>query len=313
MKKPLIYIGITNYQGLAYRYNGKPLLKVCLDSLLSKTKYANYKVIVADDKSTDGSVPFVRKNYPKVGITVDPEGWHSSRNINSAIRSIKGPFDFFLLMSNDVIVRDGEWLSRLVSDAQRTKADIIGCKLLYPDGRIQNAGSAAGFPPVHIGRGEKDGKKYSTMHSAEGITAALMMISKHAIDTIGMYNEQYNFGPDDMEYCIKARKAGLKIIYDGKVSLVHLEGATSSNLQANDAWLKTFYYGQIGFIHFVRNNFGLWRLPYLFLYQLGYCIISVGGKSGKRGLSSIRIKNAPLKRIYITLKAWKNYALGISI
>lgn len=307
MKEPLVYIIISNYQGLTNQYKDRPLIQACLDNLLKKTKYSNYKIIIGDDKSTDGSVSFIKKAYPNIGITVDPYGWNSARANNNAIRSIRGRFDFVLLMNNDVIVTDSKWLSRLVSDAEKSKADIMGCKLLYPDGRIQHAGLVTRFPPYCIGRGDKDNKRYSEMRKIEGVGAGCMLIRRKTIEKIGMLNEIYNFGPDDVEYCIKANKAGLKIVYDGRVNMLHLEGSSTINAKAVDTSLTTFYYRQLGFIHFVKNNFGLWHLPYLFLYEIGYSLISVEGKDRKRGVWSIRIKNRPFNRLYSTMKAWRDY------
>ncbi len=309
MAEPLVYIIITNYQGVANRYGSEPLLKVCLDSLLSKTRYTNYRVIVSDDKSHDGSVSFVKKNYPHVAVAVDRQGWNSARTINNGIRSINGPFDFALIMANDVIVRDGAWLSRLVRDALKTDAGVTGCRLLYPSGRVQHAGYIADFPLRVVGRNDKNSKRYSRIRRADAVTAALMLISKKTMKGIGLFNELYRFGPCDVEYCMEARKAGFTVICDGRVGLTHLEGATTTNSKGGDTKFRAFYYSQRDFIYFVKNNFGTWRLPYVFLYELLYSVISTDQVDGKRRLAAIRIKNAPLRRIYLTLKAWMDYVL----
>ena len=311
MEEPLVYIVISNYQGLTNQYKGVPLIKACLDNLFSKTRYKNYRVIVADDKSSDDSVAFVRKNYPRVRITIDKYGWNSARNNNSAVRSIKGHYDYVILMNNDIIITEGDWLTRFVRDARKTRADIMGCKLLYPDGRLQQAGLVTSFPPYAVGRGSMDSDKYSTIKRVGGVGAAVMLIRRECIERIGLLDEVYNFGPDDAEYCIRATRAGMRIIYDGKISMLHLEGWSTANSKVTGSSFTTFYYYQRGFIHFVKDNFGALYIPYLLLYELGNAIISVEGKDRKRGITSIRLKNKPLQRLYVTFKAWKDYLFNI--
>ena len=242
--KPNVAVIVANYNGLSAKYNSGSILATCLKGL-KETKYANMRVIVADDSSTDGSLDYVKRHFGSVGLVSMQKNGGYSKNNNNAIRYAMRSYspDYILLFNNDIIIKDSGWISKMVSVAEEDEdIGIVGCKLLYPNGRIQHAGVEIGTFPRNRGRGEKDLGQYDRVEELEGVTAAAMLIKKGVIDAIGLLDEDFYMGYEDVDYCIMARKAGFRIMYDGKVKLTHLEGFTSTNSKNSDLRDRMFYY-----------------------------------------------------------------------
>lgn len=129
MRYPKVSIIILNW-------NGKHLLKDCLDSVFNQT-YPNYEVILVDNGSTDGSVELVKKEYSKAKLIKNDKNYGFAEGNNIGIRfALKGPeVENIVLLNNDTNV-DKNWLKELV-DAQ---ADIAQSKILAPDGQISSTG-----------------------------------------------------------------------------------------------------------------------------------------------------------------------------
>ncbi len=273
MKNKKVVIIVSNYNGATVQYKGKPILFHCLFSL-KKTTYGNYSVILADDKSTDNSATYVKKIFPEVDVVVNKTNGGFSKNNNNAIMyAIKryNP-EYVLLLNNDIIINQRGWLTGLIETiAADKKAGIEGCRLVYPNGRIQHAGLSIGdnvplLPPYNKLAGVADNKKYDKVSYASGVTGAAMLISKDVIGSIGLLDENFYMGHEDVDYCLRATKAGFKIIYNGRIKLTHLEGFTSTHSGDYSIRLKMFYY-------FVRN-FVYFRRKYKYRYNLSTYLIS---------------------------------------
>ena len=273
MRNKKVVIIVSNYNGATIMYKGKPILFHCLSSL-KKTAYENYSVVLADDKSTDNSATYVKKIFPKVDVVVNKTNGGFSKNNNNAIMyAIKryNP-EYVLLLNNDIIINKREWLTGLIETiAADKKAGIEGCRLVYPNGRIQHAGLSIGdnvplLPPYNKLAGVADNKKYDKVSYASGVTGAAMLISKDVIGSIGLLDENFYMGHEDVDYCLRATNAGFKIIYNGRVKLTHLEGFTSTHSADPSTRLKIFYY-------FVRN-FVYFRRKYKHRYNINTYLIS---------------------------------------
>lgn len=296
---------VANYNGVETRYKGTSILKTCLD-YLSKTKYGKCKVIVIDNASTDGSADLI-SNY-NVDIIKRKQNVYSFAQINNeAIKYAVKKYDpdYFVLISNDVFAKNSNWLSSLIKVAEKDpKIGIITCKLKYPNGKIQHAGQVVKFSAKNRGRAELDHGQYDKIEEVDASTASFIIIKKSLIKKIGFLDPNFRFGYEDTDYSIRARKAGFKVIYDGKVNLTHLEGFTHT---ADNKKKKSpdfyFYFFQLNYSYFIFKNYGFFkRIPAL-LIELGSAVFSIESKDRTRKLSNIRLKNRIPWRIYVSFKA----------
>jgi len=305
--EPLVVIIISNYNGASNLYKGKSILFRCLKSL-ELTSYKNYKVIITDAHSTDKSREVASKFKGVEFIDVGHKVAFSENN-NFAIKYAKKRYnpDYYLLLNNDVIITEKYWLKKLINTANEYEAGIVGCQLLYHNGNIQHAGMLIGYyGGRNRGRGEKYIGQYNKIEEVPGVTFALALISKQVIEKVGLLDENFHMGFEDVDYCIRARQNGFKIIYNGKIKAIHLEGFSSTNSISEAIRFESFYKGQKNFIYLMHKHkeiFGLKnKIAGLFIYFLA-AIISIEGWDRPRSFLSIRFKDNKWKRVVLSFKA----------
>ncbi len=311
---PLVVIIVSNYNGASYFYKKHNILWDVFSSLM-KTKYQNYKIIMADDKSTDRSIEYVKKNFPYIDIVVNDSNGGFSKNNNKTIKYAMQKYkpDYIVLLNNDIIITDDSWLNKLLEVAESdSKIGIVGCKLVYPTGRIQHAGIELGYYGArNVGRRQEDYLQFDYIKEVEGVTFAAALIKKKTIEKVGLLDENFFMGFEDVDYNIRARVSGFKVYYAGNVKLIHLEGFTSTNSKFYKIRLESFYHGQVNFWYFVhkykslKQFGGLNRLKAIFIFFLG-AIPSIEGPDRKRKLSNIWLKEKPFTRLLLSLKAIKD-------
>lgn len=283
MAEPLVCIVVLNW-------NGKRFLEKCL-ATLKKTTYKNYKIIIADNGSTDGSIEYVKKQKGVDLLALGKNyGFAGGNNHGAEYALKKYKCKYVLWLNNDTEIIQPGWLNILVETAERSQSTgIVGCKLLFPDGRIQHAG--AYFHPIkvagHRGVLEQDYGQYDEEKEMDYVTAACIMVKKDLIDKIGLMDEGYfPIYFEEADYCIKAKKAGFKILYTGHAKLIHHTSATTSQEQED----KRYYIWEKNRIRFVKRNFSIFWKPFAYARILAGAIIS----------------RAPIQRLKTLCKAWKD-------
>ncbi len=221
MKKhenPLVSIIIPVYNQWHYTY-------ACLLSILENTRDIPYEVIIADDMSTDDTQNIVDV-VENVVVIRDEVNRGFLRNCNNAAQSAKGQFIFFL--NNDTNVQ-ADWLKYLL-DLIQSDASIgmVGSKLVYPDGRQQEAGGiiwkdASGWNYGRLDEPEKP--EYNYVKEVDYISGAAIMIRTELWNQIGGFDDRY--APayfEDSDLAFEVRKHGYKVLLQPKSVIVHFEG-----------------------------------------------------------------------------------------
>ena len=153
--------------------------------------------------------------------------------------------DYILLLNNDTVVNKG-FLTELVKVAESDeKIGAVGCKLIYPDGRLQYTGYYMG-PYIHHRLRSLYNKIWhnrltvaDTIQSNEilevdVIFGAAMLIKRKITEKIGLLDEDFFPGyHEETDWCYRARLAGFKVIYDPKVIIIHYEASSSKKLDRN--------------------------------------------------------------------------------
>ncbi len=228
---PLMSLIILNW-------NGKKLLEKCLDSILKNTIYPNYEIIVVDNGSTDSSTEFIEKKFQGVKLIKLGENLGASKGNNIGIENAKGKY--IVKLDNDIEIITPDWLNIAVKIFELDRrVGIIGCKLMYPDGKIQHAGAEINFlgPGLvrHIGAGDHpDKEEYNIQKDEDYVTGAAMFIKSEVIKKIGKFDEIfYPVYFDETDFCFRARKAGYRVIYTPNIEIIHHTSQTTK-LGASD-------------------------------------------------------------------------------
>ena len=215
--------------------NGLELLKQCIDSILSKTSYSNFEIIIIDNDSDDTDTLNYLKSVtdnPLVRVIRDERPFNYSALNNSAVKHSRG--EIIGLINNDIEVITPDWLSEMVSLALQPNAGAIGARLLYPDDTLQHAGvtlgmgGVAGHPHCHL---PKTHHGYfcraSLTQSFSAVTAACLIIRKDIYTEVEGLNEaDLRVAFNDVDFCLRVREVGYRNIWTPFAELYHHESAT---------------------------------------------------------------------------------------
>ncbi|WP_243047651.1 glycosyltransferase [Dyella sp. RRB7] len=218
-----------------------PLLNGLLDSLLAKTSYRNYELLIVDNDSRDPATcayldGIERLNNPQLRVLRWPHPFNYAAINNFAAAQARG--EYLLLLNNDTAVLHDDWLEALLNHAQRPEVGIVGAKLHYPDGRIQHAGMVLGLRGAasHPFLGDAmDAPGY--MHrllvdqNYTAVTAACLMIRKSVYEQVGGLDEtELKLSHSDVDLCLKVRAAGYLTVWTPYARLMHEDGASHRQL-----------------------------------------------------------------------------------
>ncbi len=210
-------------------YNNYHYTKLCLQSILNNTQDVSYEVIIADDNSTDKTKD-MDKYIKNIKIIRNNENLRFLKNCNNAAKYASG--EYILFLNNDTQVQKG-WLSALVSTIKKEKdVGLVGSKLIYPDGSLQEAGGIIYSDASGCNYGRNDNPDqlwYNYMKEVDYISGAAIMLKKDLWNEIGGFDEEFApayYEDTDLAFNIRYNK-GLKVIYEPKSVVVHFEGKSN--------------------------------------------------------------------------------------
>jgi GT2 family glycosyltransferase len=222
-KEPKVTIVIVNW-------NRKKLLKVCLSSIEKTTEYSNYSIIVVDNGSSDGSVNLVESKFPSVNLVTLKKnmGFAVGNNIG-IVKALKNDTDYVLLLNNDTLIIQSTWLERIVETAEENeKIGIVGCKLIYPNGKVQHVGSRLDSEGLHWINPRVLGR-FPKVFDVDTVLGACFLIKRKVIDTIGFLDEGFSpFQHEESDFCLRTQKAGYRVCTTLSVKVVHLLGGSNT-------------------------------------------------------------------------------------
>ena len=223
--KPKVTILIPNR-------NEAKTLKVCIQSILEKTTYEKYEIVVIENNSTEKEIFNYYKELEgkdKVKILYYPEkGFNYSKIINYGVRNTDG--EYIVQLNNDTELLTPDWLEKMIGMNQREDVGAVGVKLYYPDETIQHAGTIIGIYGVagHVFKGlYKKAHGYfareSHIQNLSAVTAACMMAKRSIYEEVGYMDEEFAVAFNDIDFCLKIIQSGKLVIYNPFIELIHYE------------------------------------------------------------------------------------------
>lgn len=223
-------------------WNGLDYTKRCLETLRACTRFPDYRVIVVDNGSTDGTPEFLA-TLPWVELIRNDHNTGFVRGNNMALR--KCPLDHdVILLNNDTEIVQSNWIDQMQQTAYAARdTGIVGCRLRRTNGMLQHAG--AYMPPTYwgqqIGSNEQDVNQFNTLREVDIVVFACAYIKREVLDRVGLLNEEYVSYFEDADYCFKAREAGYRSVCCGTVTVVHHENTSTAinGVRLNDVFEKS--------------------------------------------------------------------------
>jgi O-antigen biosynthesis protein len=214
-------------------YNGHKILKTCINSILNKTTYANYEVIIIDNRTncekTLGFINSTVANNSHIRVLKWDQPFNFSAINNFGVSQAKG--EIVGLINNDIEVISPDWLSEMVSHAIRPEIGCVGAKLYYPNNKIQHAGVILGIGGV-AGHSHKHSPRssngyFSRLHLVQNfsaVTAACLIVRKNIYNQVGGLDEvNLPVAFNDVDFCMRVREAGYRNLWTPYAELYHHE------------------------------------------------------------------------------------------
>jgi lipopolysaccharide biosynthesis protein/GT2 family glycosyltransferase len=228
VNQPLVSLIIPTRNGLA-------LLQQCIDSILTKTSYTNYEILVVDNGSDDiATLKYLKQIITDIRIRVvrDEGPFNYSALNNSAVRKCRG--EVVGLINNDIEVISPDWLSEMVSHSLRPGVGAVGARLWYPNNTLQHGGVILGIGSAagHSHKGLPSDRygyfnRAVLTQSYSAVSAACLIIRKHIYEQVNGLNEaNLSIAYNDVDFCIRVREAGYRNIWTPHAELYHHESAT---------------------------------------------------------------------------------------
>ncbi|HEU4707457.1 MAG TPA: glycosyltransferase [Solirubrobacterales bacterium] len=243
-RQPLVSIVIPTAGGSReVRFQQVVLVEHCLRSVVEISTYENYEVVVVTDGDPDPVLEDRLRAIAGDRLRLVPFAgpFNFSAKINRGAVHSNG--ERLLLLNDDMEVVTPDWIERMVMYLELEEIGAVGARLILEDGRPQHVGILFenGGYPGHIYHGFSPGfRGYSNnvlvAQNHLAVTAACLMTSRQAFDEVGGFSAAFPNNYNDMDFCLKLRTTGRRVVYDPDTVLYHFESSSREN-QVED-WEK---------------------------------------------------------------------------
>ena len=236
-------------------WNSKAYLLPCLDSLFRFAPSCAFEVIYVDNASQDGSVQAVREHYPVVRVMENAENLGFARAVNTGLRLAQG--EYVLLLNPDTLALEGSFDVLIGCLDEDARVGAASGKCLYPDGSVQ--WTIGEFPSISsflvwlcrrhgmlsalakILRKARDTSRGMEQDYAYG---AFCLVRRETIDDVGLMDENMFLYGEEIDWCLRMKRKGWKILYTPEAQIVHHCGGTMARnpKRSHIEWLRSHRY-----------------------------------------------------------------------
>ena len=207
------------------------VLRRCLDSITAKSTYADYRIVLVDNGSTEQktlSYYETLREHENIQLLHDDRPFNFSAINNLAARAIDA--DYLLFLNDDTEVISPGWLEEMSGLAQRSDVGAVGCLLSYPDDTVQHGGiivgigGVAGHAHKYFPRGDFGSfGRLKVVQNLSAVTAACLMTRRSVFEEIGGFDEALSHAFNDVDFCLRIREKGYLVVYTPFAELYHHE------------------------------------------------------------------------------------------
>lgn len=240
---------------ITLNWNGKKWIDLCLSSLL-KLNYSNYKVLMVDNNSVDGSYEHVIKNYKDIDIIRNDKNLGYSKGFNVGIKhAMKLGADYVLLVNNDTVIGRNA-LKNLVKTAESDeKIGFTTGKVMFLFDRkiIQTAGRKKDNLRLvgnHIGAGIEDKGQFNGIKDFDFVDDVFLLVKSDVVEKVGAYDEDLFLQFEEADWCCRVKRAGFRIVYNSDAVIWH-GGSLSSGGDINQTYA---FFRALNVIIFMKKN-----------------------------------------------------------
>ncbi len=213
----------------------KDLLELCIKGLDERTSYRNIEIIIVDNDSQEEATKAyfaALSQRPDIRIIPGPGPFNYSRLVNLGAAHARG--EILVTLNNDIEAFEPDWLHEMISHALRPGVGLVGCLLLYPDRSVQHAGVVVGLNGVaaHMyAEAAPSDPGYAgrivVTQDLSAVTGACHVMKRSVFQDLGGLDERHlAVAFNDIDFCLRVREAGMRVIYTPHARLLHRHSAS---------------------------------------------------------------------------------------
>jgi len=246
-------------------YQVKDYLRGCLESLLKYPPERLYEVIVADNRSTDGTIEMLQREYPFVHIIQSDGNEGYAKPMNRALRLAQGRY--VVQLNPDTQIFEGTFDKLMNFMDANPQVGICTPKVLNRDGTLQKqcrrsearpwdtiayfSGLSRFFPRSRLFGGYLQSfYDEDQIHPVQAVSGSCMVIRREVIEQIGYLDESFFAYQEDTDYCMRARKAGWQIYYVPTAQIIHYGGKGGSR---QHPYRSTYYWHRSYYLYYRKH------------------------------------------------------------
>ena len=211
--------------------DAKEDLEKCIQSILEKSSYTNYEILIVENNSTGEEIFSYYKELSensRIRLLRWKREFNYSAINNYGAKKAKG--DYLLFLNNDTEVISPDWIEEMLGFCQRPDTGIVGARLYFGNNTVQHAGTVIGIGGIagHMFTDmprERSGymHKAAIIQDLSAVTAACMMVKRQVFDEVQGFEEQLSVAFNDVDFCLRVREKQYLVVYDPYVELYHYE------------------------------------------------------------------------------------------
>ncbi len=261
-------------------YNSESTIESCLTALIQSLKSIKTEIIVVDNNSKDSTSQIISKDFPQVKLIQNSENLGFGKANNLALKKAQG--EFILILNPDAIVNEKTIAALLKNIKKNEKFGFVTPRLTLKNGEIDPACKRS-FPTPEVSfykmfllhKFFPKSPKFTAYNlstypekdsfTVDSISGAFMLCRKSLLEEIGYFDEDYFMYGEDLDFCLRAKKAGFENAYFGEIEVTHLKSVSSKNL-TNIKALFEFYKAMLIFYnkHFAQKySLGIGFIVYI--------------------------------------------------
>lgn len=231
-------------------YNSEKIIRPCLDAIIEECIDLDYEILIIDNGSEDDTIKIINNSYPSCLLIKNSQNLGVAKARNIGIRKSNG--DYILIVDDDVIVHPYS-ISKLLQKLNLNKdVGIIAPQLENPDGTLQynglplptfkNKSLRIVYKLLGLSISNPYGKSIGKAldYHPDYLIGAIQLIRKEVFDVIGLLDENIFYGPEDADFCLRAKRAGFDVLCSPNIRVTHAYQRRSYKIKQFPILIKHF-------------------------------------------------------------------------